>query len=276
MRPGDRVADFGPSRHSQYPSYWVSLEDLFESLKPIDKATSQPRGYAILRTVKSKNLDGGKIVDLPVGLHSLNFNKQSWPAFLSRVRSFTGTASSVEAVVSQILQLLQAEGAQPLQHRKITQDSIEQAQDQQQLDPVPTKLLSDAYEAELQQLVSLVKTLPLWRQVNVELYKASQMQQERRASPGPPSSVLPAPPALDYTLFLLAFCTSPSVPARLREICSASIGSGDLSHLPEKVQQEVRFLQDQMASLEKCCSSEKACACIGKGSPGTACPNPLA
>ncbi|CEJ02028.1 hypothetical protein RMCBS344292_16045 [Rhizopus microsporus] len=32
----------------KYPSYWCSIETLFESMKPIDKETGRPRGYFIL------------------------------------------------------------------------------------------------------------------------------------------------------------------------------------------------------------------------------------
>ncbi|KAF8454562.1 Phytochelatin synthase, partial [Terfezia claveryi] len=32
----------------KYPSYWVSLEALYESLRPVDPMTKQPRGYSLL------------------------------------------------------------------------------------------------------------------------------------------------------------------------------------------------------------------------------------
>jgi glutathione gamma-glutamylcysteinyltransferase len=36
----------------KYPSYWVGVDMLWESLKPVDKETGLPRGYFLLKRCK--------------------------------------------------------------------------------------------------------------------------------------------------------------------------------------------------------------------------------
>lgn len=66
----------------KYPSYWVSLETLYESLRPVDPVTKQPRGYSLLRRPPPKS--EGKL------LLKLGFTKSTWPGW------FKGLVEQVE------------------------------------------------------------------------------------------------------------------------------------------------------------------------------------
>jgi hypothetical protein len=59
----------------KYPSYWVSLDLLWESLQPIDSATQKPRGYIIL----SK----GTRLYVKSAFSHLSLNYASWPKLAS-------------------------------------------------------------------------------------------------------------------------------------------------------------------------------------------------
>lgn len=60
---------------NRYPSYWIPIRILFESLIPVDPATGQPRGYCVLRQ---------QVADIsPGALFRLNANKRTWPILFS-------------------------------------------------------------------------------------------------------------------------------------------------------------------------------------------------
>lgn len=238
----------------KYPSYWVTLEDLFNSLTPVDAATGQPRGFSVLR--KSSSLSPN--TSPTSGLFSLNFNKQTWPAFLRELRSIA-SASSPETIVEQVVQLLHKSGAQPVQSRTITPESIALAEADQQLDPVPMKLMTDLYDAEVRSLISVLRPTPLWKLVDSAL----------RAHPPPFPYASPYPQVLGYALFLQSLLTSVASPQDMRHAFHAAVQSHDLlvGESAERAGKEIRFLQDQASSLSVCCSSEKECGCMGKGLP---------
>lgn len=232
----------------QYPSYWVSLDDLYASLQPIDRATGQPRGYSVLRSASSE-------VDMASssGLLSLNFNKQSWPVFLKQLRSISpGNANNV---LDEILSILRLNNTIPLQERSNSSEDVQAAKDQQQLDPVPTKLVSDAYNHEIRQLVSTLRMTSIWQSVAGAIHD----------KPLPKSLSTSVPTTLHYTLFLTALFTSPSAPLNIQHFGKEIIKADDAFADNGGVPREIRFLQEQMASLEKCCSSEAFCACEGNG-----------
>ena len=243
----------------KYPSYWVTLEDLFNSLTPIDNATGQPRGFSVLR--KSSPVLSPNATPT-TGLFSLNFNKQSWPIFLRDLRS--GTSSSApEDSITGLVKILHRTQVQPLQSRSISTQDIQAAKADQQLDPVPTKLMTDLYEAEVQALVNVLRPSRIWTLVDSAL----------RQNPPPFPFDARYPQALPYVLFIQSLLTSVSAPAELRHAFHAAVQSHDLTigKDAERVLKEIRFLQDQQASLEKCCSTEKECGCMGRGLPGVSC-----
>ena len=243
----------------KYPSYWVSLQDLFKSLTPIDDATGQPRGFSVLR--KSSPLLSPN-ASPTTGLFSLNFNKQSWPAFLRELRSIK-PETEPDSLIETMIKLLHGTQVQPVQSRTVTPESLVAAEADQQLDPAPTKLMTDLYDVEVKALVGVLRPTRIWSLVASAL----------RKNPLPFPYGSPYPQALPYVLFIQSLLTSVSAPADLRHAFHAAVQSHDLSigRDAERVLKEIRFLQDQQASLEKCCSTEKECGCMGKGLPGVSC-----
>ncbi|KAI5481032.1 glutathione gamma-glutamylcysteinyltransferase [Pseudohyphozyma bogoriensis] len=59
----------------KYPSYWVTVDQAWESMKPLDKATGQPRGYSLLSLLPTTETSSA-----PLSLTSLTLNKSTWAA----------------------------------------------------------------------------------------------------------------------------------------------------------------------------------------------------
>lgn len=245
------------------PSYWISLEDAFASMIPIDRATGQPRGYSILRKASLVSPTAPTS-----GLFSLGFNKQTWPAFLKLLKASTGpstpiaSASSAEDLVNHLVKLIHTTQARPLQQRDVSVPPAQATAEQQlqQMDALPAQMMSDLYDAEIRQLTASMKASQLWRLVSAALHD--------NPTPFPYDS--PYPQMLSYSLFLHALLTSISAPSKLRHLWHRLSSSHDLlvGYDADRVKKECRFLQDQMHSLESCCSTEEACSCAGKGLPG--------
>lgn len=60
---------------SRYPSYWVPIRMLFDSLIPVDPVTNQPRGYSVLRPQTCESPSGS--------LLRLNATKRTWPSLFN-------------------------------------------------------------------------------------------------------------------------------------------------------------------------------------------------
>lgn len=245
------------------PSYWISLENAFASMIPTDRATGQPRGYSILRKASLVSPTAPTS-----GLFSLGFNKQTWPAFLRLLQTSTGSStpiastSSAEELVTHLVKLIHTTQARPLQQRDVSSPPLQKTTEQQlqQIDPVPAQLMTDLYDAEIRQLTASMKASQLWKLVSSTLHD--------NPTPFPYDS--PYPQTLGYSLFLHALLTSISAPSELRHLWHRLSSSHDLlvGYDADRVKKECRFLQDQMYSLESCCSTEEACSCAGKGLPG--------
>lgn len=93
----------------KYPSYWVPVSLAYDAMFPLDKATSQPRGYVLLRTAGS---EPGSL-DAPQTLTTVMLNKSSWAALnstlsrtlLSQVKSASSLADLLLALLSTLADL---------------------------------------------------------------------------------------------------------------------------------------------------------------------------
>lgn len=82
-REHDRVLVLDVARF-KYPSYWVRLEDLYQSMTPLDPASRRPRGYTILSYSPSlAKKDCLTCNPNPPSITRVTLNKSSW-AILSR------------------------------------------------------------------------------------------------------------------------------------------------------------------------------------------------
>jgi len=193
---------------------------------------------------------------------SLNFNKESWPAFLNRTSSISST-SDTQSFVDHVVQDLNHFRINPLQQRlasssvdtphalQRSSDQTMESSTQHRIDPISAHIMEETYDKEVRQLLSVLRESSLWSIVNASLSKIQ-----------PPSTHSAYPPALEYTLFLMALFQNGTAPSSVKGV-ARQLGSH--AELDPQLQKQIGFLLDQMASLEKCCSKENACACAGQG-----------
>lgn len=217
----------------------MTLEDLHAAMQPLDKATNQPRGYTILRPSTFTRSETEQST-----LFSLAFDKKSWPGFLQKLRKDGATfAHPIEGILGLLAE-------DPLRYRgEKHADTDGTARD----DLNPSNTSSDYHgRDEARSLLPLLRSTVIWQSI----------QSQQRSTHLKP---------FDYTLFLIALLTSSSLPYTLRQQWKDLLPPANILSEHPKLLKEVRFLQEQMASLEKCCSAEEACACAGKGLAGSHC-----
>jgi len=245
----------------KYPSYWVAIEQLHDSLKPIDKVTKQPRGYSILRTASSVAAQDSPTTTSS-GLMSLNFDKQTWPAFLGAVARLRGL--DLPSFVEQTVTLAHQHHSSPLRRRfTLAAPATDPDSAESKLDAASAQTLSEAYDRDLRQVIAGLRQSTLWRMVNKAL---------AGIQPAMHADAFPSP-ALETSLFMLALMQHRSPPASVKAAArqlKETEGSSTLATSPAVLTQ-ASFLQAQMTSLEKCCSKEMACSCLNQDSPSGSC-----
>ncbi|BGP35371.1 hypothetical protein JCM10296v2_007207 [Rhodotorula toruloides] len=93
----------------KYPSYWIPVSLAYDSMLPLDKATGQPRGYAVLEVAEA---EPGSL-DAPLSLAVVTLNKSSWAALnnslslllLSQTKQHTPLPDFVTNFVSHLVKL---------------------------------------------------------------------------------------------------------------------------------------------------------------------------
>lgn len=88
----------------KYPSYWVTLEDLYNAMRPIDPATGLPRGFTVLSSA------GPSIDTASRSTTTLALNKSSWAVVSRRLREVVKPELSftdATAILVQMLSVLQ-------------------------------------------------------------------------------------------------------------------------------------------------------------------------
>ncbi|BGO95643.1 hypothetical protein NBRC10512_004318 [Rhodotorula toruloides] len=93
----------------KYPSYWIPASLAYESMLPLDKATGQPRGYAVLEVAGA---EPGSL-DAPLSLAVVTLNKSSWAALnnslslllLAQTKQHTPLSDFVTNFVSHLVKL---------------------------------------------------------------------------------------------------------------------------------------------------------------------------
>lgn len=84
----------------KYPSYWVPIRKLFESLIPVDTVTGSPRGYVVLKRRAPKN-------PISSSLFRLNLEKSNWIPVFEILKKQAKAAESLEELMSLICVALQ-------------------------------------------------------------------------------------------------------------------------------------------------------------------------
>ncbi|KAG0151888.1 hypothetical protein CROQUDRAFT_650460 [Cronartium quercuum f. sp. fusiforme G11] len=95
----DRVLVLDVARF-KYPSYWVTVEELYEAMRPIDPATGLARGFSVLSSV------GPSIDSTPRSTTTLALNKSSWAAMSRRLRTMANTNEKVKEPVRVLVKFL--------------------------------------------------------------------------------------------------------------------------------------------------------------------------
>lgn len=274
----------------KYPSYWVSVESLYESLRPVDPVTKQPRGYSLLRRPAVKAKEDERL------LLNLGFTKATWPGWfeglVDRV-SVLGEDASMEEVTKVVGRYVSEKGevgvgtrkrvlemaveALPTQTSEVTTihvQDVPEPQIQTKITTTITTTLAAAYDPK--------QSIPSSQEYSAALTafltnigtNTSSLYHKLPASPGN----TPTAHALT-TVLLLALYSFPPFLAKL----PSAIARSEMEKLvdmelngDEEIKREVGAVRRQMASLEACCREEctQGCGkgvCAGKGSrPGSA------
>ncbi|RPA98500.1 Phytochelatin-domain-containing protein [Choiromyces venosus 120613-1] len=220
----------------KYPSYWVPIGMLFESLIPKDPATNQPRGYSMLRRHRTDVFSPN-----PVGsLLRLNATKSTWPP-LAKPLYKAGCSSSTYPTL-----------LQTLTHH---------------LSAIPTPVTSRSSEEPPNALPSLHCRNSHTLLANVENKLTYERHIDSFLAHLEAKSSMYAGLEGEFTrmekaVFLLSLFGMQSflgmlVPAVKKEVVEA-VGR-DLED--EWVYREVMGVRRQMESVEKCCWEEKECLC---------------
>jgi glutathione gamma-glutamylcysteinyltransferase len=209
----------------KYPSYWVPIQRLFESLQPIDAETGQPRGYSILRKHKVGS-------NTPSSLFRLNLQKGKWEDFVKKVKQYAQEIGEipVEKFLEELARKInfcpvltrEFEVDAPVPEKEITPDS-------------PKKNLSVEYYIATEELVDALATYS-------RLYQTFKTDKEEGAQ---------------WTVFFLAL-------ARLRPFSSVLPFNlkDELDKLADEdcrnptISREVSFIRTQILSLQTCCNEE--------------------
>ncbi|BGP11398.1 hypothetical protein JCM10049v2_007303 [Rhodotorula toruloides] len=212
----------------KYPSYWIPVSLAYDSMLPLDKATGQPRGYAVLDVAGA---EPGSL-DAPLSLAVVTLNKSSWAALnnslslllLAQTKQHTPLSDFVMHFVSHLVKL----PTPPFAAR-----------------PTPSA------QTSLPPLLDRVSTTRLARLVPF-------------ASAPNPSSVLLN---IVFTLALLSPRSSLSslIPPNLADEL-ATLAQEAMSTV-DRLREEVEHATKQLGALGECCRSEEgnqaACKCAG-------------
>ncbi|KAF8460252.1 Phytochelatin synthase-domain-containing protein [Kalaharituber pfeilii] len=262
-RDGGKVLILDVARF-KYPSYWVSLKALYESLRPVDPVTKQPRGYSLLHKPSLTALAEGN------RLLRLEFTKATWPGWFSGlVRSVEVTGIETKedlerAAVKYIMS--QPEIQKPMRTRREILAMAEAAVSESAAvapasataaayDPKKTAQSAKEYADALSKFLSRVSaTSALHKEIVTAI---------------PPTHVASQDPALTTIFMLVLYSFEPFISKlaslKLRMEIEALVTrelSGD-----DELKREVRGIRRQMASLETCCKEECGPEC-GGGSCG--------
>ncbi|BGP27666.1 hypothetical protein JCM10295v2_006640 [Rhodotorula toruloides] len=93
----------------KYPPYWIPVSLAYDSMLPLDKATGQPRGYAVLEVAEA---EPGSL-DAPLSLAVVTLNKSSWAALnnslslllLSQTKQHSPLSDFLTNLVSHLVKL---------------------------------------------------------------------------------------------------------------------------------------------------------------------------
>lgn len=255
----------------KYPSYWVSLETLYESLKPVDPMTKQPRGYSLLRrlVVKPRGKDGNENEERV--LLKLGFTKATWPGWweglvgqVGQVGEEAGIEEVTKAVGKYISKYGEAVGTrrEVLRSPKMVENGAAKDVDK----VVTATTAAAAYDPNL--------TLPSSQAYSAALTSfltRLSMNMESLYHKIPPTSTTTTPTnhALT-TILLLALYSFPPFLARvpsaravseMERVVEREIGEGEeeWEEVRREVRREVAGVRRAMASLEQCCREEGEC-----------------
>lgn len=209
----------------KYPSYWVPIQRLFESLQPIDAETGQPRGYSVLRKTKLGS-------STPSSLFRLNLQKGKWEAFVEKVK--TGAQEIGELPITEFLEKLSEKiNFCPVLTREL---EVEASVPDKEITPdSPKNNLSVEYYIATEELLDSLAAYS-------KLYQAFKKDKEEGAQ---------------WTIFFLAL-------ARLRPFFTVLPFKvkEELDRLAEEdcrnpvISREVSYIRTQILSLQTCCNEE--------------------
>ncbi|KAL7270596.1 hypothetical protein RUND412_006692 [Rhizina undulata] len=218
----------------KYPSYWVPIKILYESLIPLDPATKQPRGYSILRKSAFPSSELGS-------LFRLNANKLTWRALFRPLCAAAQTATSVSTLTTTIITSLPTP---PVVSR--VQEIIKHTHSSPTSASTAALKIPDGVDAKAEYqdfLASFLNTV----EEKCPLYKDVDVSEGR----------------LEMTVFLLALFgmevflgrLGAEVRGQVEEVLGRGMGDAE-------VKREVRAVRRQMVSLDGCCEDE-CCRAVG-------------
>ncbi|GAA6010614.1 hypothetical protein JCM11491_002994 [Sporobolomyces phaffii] len=228
----------------KYPSYWIPVQLAYESMRPIDDATGQPRGYVMLDVAPSR--DVGSLAGKQ-SLTTLTLNKSSWAVLsnsLSRLLLETPKTSTLESLFARIASHISNLPTPAVVVRPPAPPTSSSDPDSTD-SPAPSRPPSPTPAASISSLpVSLLAST---------------------SSPSPDPLVALFVLALVSPRSSLAALVPPHLAPDVRDAVDAATGASAV------VRDEVEFLTGQVGALGECCRAEEAaataCGCAGKKNP---------
>lgn len=258
----------------KYPSYWVPLEALYGSLRPVDLVTKQPRGYSLLRKqdVGAKADDGRLLL-------KLEFTKATWPSWFAglaeavAIMEIDATSEEVTRVVGNYVSKKEQAVGTRTAVLKMAADSLS-------ITPLPSPTSGNSAiptQTATPPLTAMATTAAAYDPTQTvpcsQEYSAALTSFLTHLSTKNPSfyHLLPASPAntpTSHALNTILLLTLYSFPAFLEKVpcihARRKVEELAAKELDEDgvIHREVVGLRRQMAGLETC--SKEECGC-GKG-----------
>ncbi|KAI5791644.1 Phytochelatin synthase-domain-containing protein [Peziza echinospora] len=248
----------------KYPSYWVSLRALYESLIPVDPATKQPRGYSLLKKPPKEVADSTHLL-------RLGFTKSTWPKFFAGCKEVVeglerehGDNLTIEILTQGLGRFAaekQAEGFMPVRTRREA-TSLNGAVDKSvAISPPANTITSIAFDTlkvipTAQEYTHALKTFLTHLSSNSHLYNLL------------PQATTPKETQISTILLLAMYSFSPFLRLLPPALKTEMEGFVARDLVDEEIRREVSGVRRQMASLETCCVEECGDACANGGCAG--------
>ncbi|TGZ83963.1 Phytochelatin-domain-containing protein [Ascodesmis nigricans] len=231
----------------KYPSYWVPIRLLFESLIPIDTITGQPRGYSVLRRPR-------RAVTVSA-LLTLNATTGTWPTIYKPLIQLGRSAETYTELLESLCGTLGEPTGLPAVISRFEEHRSKAFAYKAGASPPLTVQPAEGLRAQAD-YKSRVESLHQHITANCKLYQTLQIDELAK---------------VEMTVFLLALFSLEDFLAVLKDNVRAEVRSMvELDLRDARIRAEVGGVVQQMGGLVTC-GREEACCKVSDGGERTCC-----